>query len=121
MFFVFFLCGFHIVEFWNKYQHCPAVPEEMEKDWSEDEEMFVFRKDIVLYQTADGKTDINVKLDNDTVWLTQDQLVLLFERDKSVISRHIKNIFREGELDPKVVIAFFATTTLEFTLGHSAK
>ena len=72
---------------------------------------FLTKGDIVLYQTADGKTDINVKLDNDTVWLTQDQLVLLFERDKSVISRHIKNIFREGELDPKVVVAKNAITT----------
>ena len=39
-------CGFHIVEFWNKYQHGPAVPEEMEENWSEDDEMFVFRKEI---------------------------------------------------------------------------
>lgn len=48
--------------------------------------------EIILYQTADGKTNIDVKLENETVWLTQDQLVVLFERDKSVISRHIKNI-----------------------------
>ena len=67
--------------------------------------------EIILYQTADGKANIDVKLENETVWLTQDQLVQLFDRDKSVISRHIKNIFEEGELDPKVVVAKNATTT----------
>ena len=56
-----------------------------------------------LYQTADGKTNIDVKLENETVWLTQDQLAILFERDKSVNSRHINNIIIEGELDSKVV------------------
>jgi hypothetical protein len=67
--------------------------------------------EIIFYQTADGKTNIDVKLENETVWLTQDQLVILYERDKSVISRHIKNIFSEGELDPKVVVAKNAITT----------
>ena len=61
--------------------------------------------EIVIYQTPDGSSSVNVKLENDTVWLTQDQLVVLFERDKSVISRHINNIFSEGELDPQVVVA----------------
>ena len=59
------------------------------------------RGEIILYQTADGRTKIDVKLENETVWLTQDQLVILFERDRSVISRHISNIFKEGELDKK--------------------
>ena len=67
--------------------------------------------EILLYQTPDGATSIDVKLENDTVWLTQDQLVILFERDKSVISRHIKNVFLEGELDPEVVVAKNAITT----------
>lgn len=61
--------------------------------------------EIVIYQTPDGSSSVNVTLENDTVWLTQDQLVVLFERDKSVISRHINNIFSEGELDPQVVVA----------------
>ena len=69
------------------------------------------RGEIILYQTADGRTKIDVKLENETVWLTQDQLVILFERDRSVISRHISNIFKEGELDPNVVRAKIATTT----------
>ena len=67
--------------------------------------------EIIIYQTADGRASIDVKLENETVWLTQDQLVILFERDKSVISRHINNIFSEGELDRRVVVAKNATTT----------
>ena len=67
--------------------------------------------EIILYQTADGRSSIDVKLDNETVWLTKEQMALLFERDRSVISRHIKNIFQEGELDEKVVCAKNAHTT----------
>ena len=54
---------------------------------------------IVVYQTADNQTQIDVKLDNDTVWLTQAQIAELFQKDQSVIARHIANIFKEGELD----------------------
>ena len=53
---------------------------------------------IVLYTTDDGNTQLEVKLENDTVWLTQSQMAELFGRDRSVIARHIKNIFKEGEL-----------------------
>lgn len=67
--------------------------------------------EIVIYQTPDGTTSIEVRFEKETVWLTQDQLVTLFQRDKSVISRHIRDIFKEGELDPKVVVAKNATTT----------
>jgi len=70
------------------------------------------RGEIILYRTPDGKTSLNVVLENDTVWLTQNQLTVLFQRDKSVISRHIRNIFKEGELDEKVVVAKNATTTI---------
>jgi len=56
---------------------------------------------IALYQTEDGKTQVEVQFEHDTVWLNQDQLVQLFDRDQSVISRHINNIFKEGELDKK--------------------
>ncbi len=69
------------------------------------------RGGIVLYQTEDGKTRLDVKLENDTVWLTQEQLVKLFQRDKSVISRHIRNVFLEGELDESKVVAKNAITT----------
>ena len=57
------------------------------------------RGEIVLYQTADGRTSIDVKLENETVWLTQAQMAMLFDKDQSVIARHIKNAFTEGEID----------------------
>lgn len=66
---------------------------------------------IILYQTADGESKIEVTLANDTVWLTIDQMAELFQRNKSTISRHIKNVFDEGELNREVVVAKFAMTT----------
>lgn len=66
---------------------------------------------ILLYQTANGASRIEVRLQNETVWLTLDQMAELFQRNKSTISRHIKNILEVGELDEKVVVAFFTTTT----------
>lgn len=66
---------------------------------------------IILYQTEDGKSRIEVTLCNDTVWLTADQMAELFQRNKSTISRHIKNVFEDGELQADEVVAFFATTT----------
>ena len=51
--------------------------------------------DIIIYQSDDGLTHIDVKIENETVWLNQDQMSELFQRDKSTISRHIKNIFDE--------------------------
>ena len=66
--------------------------------------------EIVIYQTDDGITKIDVRMEDETVWLTLDQMSVLFQRDKSTISRHIKNIFSEGELDRNSVVAKFATT-----------
>lgn len=57
--------------------------------------------ELIMYQTEDGKTKIDVRLENETVWLTKAQLAELFQRDRSVISKHIKNVFSEGELDEK--------------------
>ena len=68
---------------------------------------------IQIYQDTDGKTALEVKLDQETVWLSLNQMVLLFERDKSVVSRHLKNIFSTGELDRNAVVAFFATTAAD--------
>ena len=68
---------------------------------------------IILYQTEDGKSRIEVTLCNDTVWLTADQMAELFQRNKSTISRHIKNVFEDGELNPDSVVAFFATTATD--------
>ena len=56
---------------------------------------------FIIYQTADGQTSIDVKLDNDTVWLSQAQMSELFQKDQSVIARHISNVFKEGELEEK--------------------
>ena len=66
---------------------------------------------ILLYQTPDGVSRIEVHLQGETVWLNLDQMAELFQRNKSTISRHIKNVFEEGELNKEVVVAYFATTT----------
>ena len=71
------------------------------------------RSEIVMYQTEDGLTKIETTFDNDTVWLSIDQMAELFQRDKSTISRHIKNIFNEGELIRNSVVANFATTAAD--------
>ena len=70
---------------------------------------------LLLYQTADGQTKIEVTLANDTVWLTADQMAELFQRNKSTISRHIKNVFESGELKQNSTVAFFATVQNEGT------
>lgn len=67
--------------------------------------------DLIIYTTDDGITKVEATFDGDTVWLSQEQMAELFQRDKSTISRHIKNIFTEGELDEKVVVAEIATTS----------
>lgn len=69
--------------------------------------------DIVIYQTEDGETKIDVRFVNETVWLSLDQLSVLFERNKSTISRHLKNIFEEGELERDSVVAKIATTAAD--------
>lgn len=66
---------------------------------------------ILIYQSEDGKTKIETRLENETVWLNIEQMAELFQRDRTVISKHIKNIFQEGELDETVVCAQCAHTT----------
>ena len=68
------------------------------------------RGNILMYQIVDGQTAIEVVLSNETVWLTIDKMAELFQRNKSTISRHIKNILECGELSVDSVVAFFATT-----------
>lgn len=68
---------------------------------------------IIIYQADDGQTAIEVQLIEDTLWLSLSQLAELFERDKSVISRHLKNIFESGELDRNSVVAKNATTAAD--------
>lgn len=69
--------------------------------------------EIILYQPNEALQKIEVKIINDTVWLSLSQMVELFERDKSVISRHIRNIFKEGELNTLSTVANFATVQNE--------
>ena len=68
---------------------------------------------IILYQSQGGEAKIEVRLANETVWLTADQMAELFQRNKSTISRHIKNIFESGELEQNRTVAFFATVQNE--------
>lgn len=68
---------------------------------------------IVLYWTDDGGMSLDVRLEKETLWLSLNQISALFERDKSVISRHLRNVFQEGELDRGAVVAFFATTAAD--------
>jgi len=68
------------------------------------------KAEIITYQSQDGIARFDVRLESDTVWITQEQMTELFQRDKSTISRHLRNIFNEGELNEKSVVAFFATT-----------
>ena len=65
---------------------------------------------MIIYTTEDGLTKVETTFDGETVWLSIDQMAELFQRDKSTISRHIKNIFTEGELQRDSVVAKFATT-----------
>lgn len=69
--------------------------------------------EIIIYQTEDGLTKVDVQMNGETVWLSLDQMSALFQRDKSTISRHIKNIFSEGELDRNSVVANLATTAAD--------
>ena len=69
------------------------------------------RGEIVIYQSEEGKAAIDVILQDETVWVTQEQMVSLFGKAKSTISEHLKHIFEEGELDSNVVVRFFRTTT----------
>ena len=75
--------------------------------------MNVLGERIALYQAPDGTVSLEVKLEAETVWLNLNQMSGLFDRDKSVISRHLRNIFKTGELDRDSVVAFFATTAAD--------
>lgn len=69
--------------------------------------------EIIIYSSVEGQIEFQVNLQKETVWLSLDQMVKLFGRDKSVISRHLKNIFSENELEMKSVVAKFATTAAD--------
>jgi len=77
--------------------------------------------EILIDQTEDGLTKIEVDLHGETVWLSLEQMAELFQRDKSTVSRHIKNIFSEGELDRNSVVANFATTAADGKVYQSLR
>lgn len=68
---------------------------------------------IVIYQTEDGKTQLDVKLENETVWLTQAQMVQLFDSSKANVSEHIKHIYEDGELTADSTVRKFRTVQTE--------
>ncbi len=69
--------------------------------------------EIILYEANDGQTKVEVRFEGETVWLSLDRIAELFGRDKSVISRHLKNIFDDGELVRDSVVAKNATTAAD--------
>lgn len=71
------------------------------------------KKQLIIFTTSDGKISVDTRFDEETVWLSLDQMAELFERDKSTISRHIKNLFEEGELEQTATVAKFATVQTE--------
>ena len=69
--------------------------------------------EVIIYQTDDGLTHIDVRMEDETVWLTQAQLCELFQSSKANVSEHIKHIFEEGEIEENSVVRKFRTTGSE--------
>jgi hypothetical protein len=69
--------------------------------------------EVMLYHVPDGTVTLDVHLERESIWLSLNQMVALFERDKSVISRHLRNVFKSNELERDSVVAFFATTAAD--------
>lgn len=92
-----------------------TLPDYYEKDaiFYLDKVNMIDKSEIIIYQTDDGLTKIDVRLDEDTVWLTQAEMVELFQSSKSNISEHIKHIFEEGELSETSVVRKFRTTAAD--------
>ena len=67
--------------------------------------------EIIIYQNIDGNIKIDVRLEDETVWLTQEKTAMLFGKARTIITEHIQNVFKEGELDEKVVCRNFRHTT----------
>ena len=78
-----------------------------------EDRLHIVENEILIYQTEDGQTKIDVKVKDETVWLTQAQLCELYQTSKSNISEHIKHIFEEEELDEESVVRKFRTTAAD--------
>ena len=76
------------------------------------------KTEMIIYQTDDGKTKIDVRMENETVWLTQAQMAGLFQRDISVISRHIKNAYIEGEIEEESTLHFMQIPNSDKQVAH---
>ena len=74
--------------------------------------------EVILYEAPDGEVRVDVRLERETVWLTQSQMAELFSRERSVITKHIRNVFKEGEVEPKSVCAKFAHTAEDGKTYH---
>ncbi|MHB9100639.1 MAG: virulence RhuM family protein [Sulfuricella sp.] len=68
------------------------------------------KSEVIIYEIGEGLAGVDVRVEGETVWLTQEQMSLLFERERSVITKHLRNVFKEGELDESSVCANFAHT-----------
>ncbi|MEO6322426.1 MAG: RhuM family protein [Polaromonas sp.] len=69
--------------------------------------------EVLIFDAASGVPSVEVRLDGETVWLTQEQMALLFGRERSVVTKHLRNVFREGEHDPAATCAKFALVQIE--------
>lgn len=74
------------------------------------------KSQILIYKSDDGSTNLQVTLEGETVWLTQDQMAELFDKGRTTITEHIQNIFKEGELNEKAVCRDFRRTIQQFLL-----
>jgi hypothetical protein len=77
--------------------------------------------EILIYQNSEGNIKIDVHLEEETNWLTQDQMAALFVKAKSTINEHIKNVFAEGELNEKVIVRKFRITTQHGAIPYTRK
>ena len=93
----------------------------LEKQFAQSEFDYMIENKVIIYTANDGKTKIDVKLEEETLWLTQAQMCELYQTSKSNVSEHIKHIFEEGELDEDSVVRKFRTTASdgkEYTVSH---
>jgi len=74
--------------------------------------------EILLYQTEDGQTKIDVRLEDETVWLSQAQMGELFQKERSVITKHINNVFKEGELEEKSNVQILHIPLIPSLINH---
>ena len=105
-------CFINRISFREKSINC-LERQDGEKMKKSEDRLHIVENEILIYQTEDGQTKIDVKVKDETVWLTQAQLCELYQTSKSNISEHIKHIFEEGELEEAAVVRNFRTTAAD--------